>query len=96
MNGSAIGLMSTKRISVERVSIISRKSLQNVLAKFDAAIDSAECVAPLERMSEGLNPLASRDSKTFITGWRFLGVEIFHSCLGGLSSPARKAAPKIS
>jgi hypothetical protein len=54
MNGSAIGLMSTKRISVERVSIISRKSLQNVLAKFDAAIDSAECVAPLERMSEGL------------------------------------------
>jgi hypothetical protein len=54
MNGSAIGLMSTKRISVERVSIISRKSLQNVLAKFDAAIDSAECVAPFERMSEGL------------------------------------------
>jgi uncharacterized protein (DUF302 family) len=30
--------MSTRRINVERVSVISRKSLQDVLSKFDAAV----------------------------------------------------------
>jgi len=31
-------IISTKRISVERVSVTSRKSLQDVLSKFDAAV----------------------------------------------------------
>ena len=31
-------ISSTKRINVERVSVISRSSLQDVLAKFDAAV----------------------------------------------------------
>jgi uncharacterized protein (DUF302 family) len=31
-------IMSTKRINVERVSVISRSSLPDVLAKFDAAV----------------------------------------------------------
>ena len=38
MKGSAIGPMSTKRINVERVSVTSRKSLQDVLSKLDAAV----------------------------------------------------------
>jgi uncharacterized protein (DUF302 family) len=38
MRGPAINPMSTKRINVERVSIASRRSLQDVLAKFDAAV----------------------------------------------------------
>ena len=31
-------IISTKRINVERVSVTSRKSLQEVLSKFDAAV----------------------------------------------------------
>ena len=38
MKGSALGPMSTKRINVERVSVTSRKSLQDVLSKLDAAV----------------------------------------------------------
>jgi hypothetical protein len=38
MKGSGIDFMSTKRINVERVSITSRKSLQDVLSKFDAVV----------------------------------------------------------
>ena len=38
MRGSAIDSMSTKRINVERVTVTSRKSLQNVLSKLDAAV----------------------------------------------------------
>jgi hypothetical protein len=38
MKGPATNSMSTRRINVERVSITSRKSLQDVLSKFDAAV----------------------------------------------------------
>jgi uncharacterized protein (DUF302 family) len=38
MKGSAIDSMSTKRINVERVAVISRKSFQDVLGKFDATV----------------------------------------------------------
>jgi uncharacterized protein (DUF302 family) len=38
MRGSAIDFMSTNRISVDRVSITSGKSLRDVLSKFDAAV----------------------------------------------------------
>jgi uncharacterized protein (DUF302 family) len=38
MRGSAIDSMSTKRINVERVTVTSRKSLQDVLSKLDAAV----------------------------------------------------------
>ena len=38
MRGSAIDSMSTRRINVERVTVTSRKSLQDVLSKFDAAV----------------------------------------------------------
>ena len=31
-------IISTKRINVERVTVISRKSFQDVLSKFDAAV----------------------------------------------------------
>jgi len=31
-------IISTKRINVERVTVISRKSFQEVLSKFDAAV----------------------------------------------------------
>jgi len=38
MKGSTIDSMSTKRINLERVTVTSRKSLQDVLSKLDAAV----------------------------------------------------------
>jgi len=38
MRGSAIDPMSTRQINLERVSITSRKSLRDVLSKFDAVV----------------------------------------------------------
>jgi len=32
-------VISTKRINIERVTVISRKSFQDVLSKFDAAVE---------------------------------------------------------
>jgi len=50
--------MPTKRINVERVSVTSRKSLQDVLSKFDAAVGHPDieefwkCVAAAETRPE--------------------------------------------
>ena len=38
MTGTGVNSMSTKRINVERVTVISRKSFPDVLSKFDAAV----------------------------------------------------------
>jgi uncharacterized protein (DUF302 family) len=38
MTGTGVNSMSTRRINVERVTVTSRKSLQDVLSKFDAAV----------------------------------------------------------
>ena len=43
-------IVSTKRINVERVTITSRKSLQEVLAKFDAAVGRPDIQEFLKRV----------------------------------------------
>ncbi|HEY2103343.1 MAG TPA: DUF302 domain-containing protein [Chthoniobacterales bacterium] len=43
-------IISTKRINVERVTITSRKSLQEVLAKFDAAVGHPDIQEFLQRV----------------------------------------------
>ena len=52
MSGSAIDSMSTKRINVERVTVISRKSFQDVLSKFDAAVGHPNIEEFWKRVSE--------------------------------------------
>ena len=38
MTGTGVNSVSTRRISVERVTVLSRKSFQEVLSKFDTAV----------------------------------------------------------
>ena len=45
-------IISTKRINVERVSVTSRKSLQEVLSKFDAAVGHPNIEEFWKRVSE--------------------------------------------